>query len=528
MGRNRVVLVLVLLAGIALPLALPAAARGHPRTGEWPRAAALAFTTLQLVCGAVLLAVPAGTAAALALERGGVPGARLLRGVVVVGLFVPLSVYAAGWQAALGVVGLPDVGGWRPWREGLLPAIGIHAAAGLPWVVWFVGLALRTTDPALEDDAALTGGPAAVVRWVLWQRARAAALLAGCWVAVQCLTEVVVTDVAMVRTFAEEVYVRLVGDPAGVPAAVGVGLPVWAASAVLAVNVARRVLAAIPATDGIPLNRPLIVRNRAARLAATLVLWAGTFVLVGWPLAALAGRTGGAHTLVRVAAVHGPTLAGSLVWAAVAGVVAATLGLAACWAARQSRLMAGLVVAVAAAAWVTPAPLLGLGLKRAIDLLLAGEEAVLAALGLDPEFPPLRSLLYDQPSPAPAVWALVVRYFPVAVAVIWPAVRAIPQAHLDAAALDGGRAAARRAVVWPATWAAVARAAAAAAALGVGEVVATKLVEPPGRQSFAQELFNAMHYGADATVAAMALFQLAATTAAAALLLAVARPRRVE
>ncbi|HJZ53821.1 MAG TPA: hypothetical protein VKE74_02625, partial [Gemmataceae bacterium] len=239
MSPGRGLLFVVLVGLVVVPLAVPVAGLArHP--GGWSalteanRFAALAAHSFALAVGAVLLAVPAGTLGAVLLERGVVPGAGFLRALVAVGLFVPLPVYAAGWQAA-GAAGLPDAGGWRPWREGLLPAVWVHAAAGLPWVIWIVSLALRTADPRLEDDAMLAGGPRAVLWWVLWPRVRAAAVAAGCWVVVQALTEVTVTDLMMVRTFAEEVYFQLVGNPAGVSAAVAVTLPVWLVSAAVAV-----------------------------------------------------------------------------------------------------------------------------------------------------------------------------------------------------------------------------------------------------------------------------------------------------
>src|SRR5207237_8784187 len=117
---------------------------------------------------------------------------------------------------------------------GLLPAVWVHGVAGVPWVAAFVAVGLRTTDPRLEEDARLAGGTRAVVRGVLWPRVRAFALVGGCWVAVQVLTESVVTDVLMVRTFAEEVYFQLVGNPAGVSAAVAVALPAWVGPAATA------------------------------------------------------------------------------------------------------------------------------------------------------------------------------------------------------------------------------------------------------------------------------------------------------
>jgi ABC-type spermidine/putrescine transport system permease subunit II len=48
----------------------------------------------------------------------------------------------------------------------------------------------------------------------------------------------------------------------------------------------------------------------------------------------------------------------------------------------------------------------------------------------------------------------------------------------------------------------------AVAALALGELAASKLVQVPGRLTFAQELFNQMHYGATATTAALAIVQL--------------------
>jgi len=530
MTRGRALTVVALAVVVAAPLALPAAELAARPSGllalaEPRRLTSLFLNSLTLAAGAVLLAVPAGVAAAVLLERVRVPAAGLVRAAAAVGLFVPLPVYAAAWQAALGGggwlgAGLPDAGGWRPWREGLRPAVWVHAAAGLPWVVWVVALGLRTAARRLEEDALLAGGRRAVVRWVLWPRVAASAAAAACWVAVQASTETTVTDVMMVRTFAEEVYFQLVAAPDAVPAAVAVTLPVWAVSAAVAVWLVRRAARAAPVIHAdIPTARPLW-DGWPARAAAAVVLWGGLLVLVGIPVAALVAKANVGGDLFgqlgRVARAHGATLADSVLWSAVAGLAAAGLALVACYHACGSRRFAGFLLVLTAIAWVTPTPLVGIGLKNAIDALLAVEDAVLSRLGLNPAFPPLRSALYDQPSPLPAVWAAVVRFFPVAVAVVWPAVRRLPRELLETAALDGGPRAVWRVVVWPSCRGAFARAAVVVGALSLGEVVAGKLVQPPGRQSFAQELFNAMHYGADATVAAMSLMQVAAVATACA------------
>lgn len=527
--RDRV-LTIALAAGIAGPLLLPAADLvRHPSGGsawnEAGRLATLVGNSCGLVAGAVLLSVPLGVATAAFLERSRIPGAGLLRPLVTLGLFIPLPVYAAAWQSGLGIVLRPDLGGWRPWRQGLLPAIGVHAVAGFPWVIWIVSHGLRTADPRLEEDALLAGGRWAVWRGVLWPRVRLAAAVAACGIAVQALTETTVTDVMMVRTFAEEIYFQLVGNPAGVSAAVAVTLPVWLLCAAGAIWVARRLALSTPPNPAEPgAAHSLRLGSRAAWLAG-VVLWLGAVVLVGLPLAGLVAKTGGVGQIVRVARVHGAALADSLLWSALAGIGAACLALAACRLARGSRRFAGFLLVLSATAWITPAPLIGLGLKEAIALLVSGEEAALAELNLTPEFPPLRSLLYDQPSPLPGVWAAVIRFFPIAVALLWPTVRSLPRDLLDAAKLDGGPRAEWRAVVWPRTRAALIRAAVAVAVLSLGEVVAGKLVQPPGRPSFVQELFNAMHYGADATVAAMSLLQIAVTAGLCAVFLIVPRAR---
>jgi ABC-type spermidine/putrescine transport system permease subunit II len=71
-------------------------------------------------------------------------------------------------------------------------------------------------------------------------------------------------------------------------------------------------------------------------------------------------------------------------------------------------------------------------------------------------------------------------------------------------------------VVWPAARGAFGLAAVAVMALAIGELAASKIVEVPGRKTFAQELFMQMHYGATATTAALALVQLALAVAVSA------------
>src|SRR5205823_1158971 len=122
------------------------------------------------------------------------------------------------------------------------------------------------------------------------------------------------------------------------------------------------------------------------------------------------------HYLRLAARAHAGLIAASLLVALGVGVVAAALGLVACWLARDSwgcRL--GLAVLVAAA-WATPGPVVGIGLKAAIERLVDAEQR---ATGPGP----VRLLLYDGPSFVPVLWADLLRLFPFAVALVWPVVR---------------------------------------------------------------------------------------------------------
>ena len=130
----------------------------------------------------------------------------------------------------------------------------------------------------------------------------------------------------------------------------------------------------------------------------------------------------------------------------------------------------------------------------------------------------LRAWLYTGPSPVPAVWAGVARFFPVALAVCLPAARLVPGVRIEQARLDGlGAWGVLRRVAWPALGGPALAAALGVAALTLGEVSATRLVDPPGRAPFGLRLFAQMHYGAESAVAALALVQVAAAALVAAL-----------
>ncbi len=516
----------LLLGVLLVPLVGPVAAAFTAPTSafaEWDRLAQLAFNSIALAAIACLVAVPAGAFAAFVLERLRFWGSGLARCLVVAAVFVPLPVTAVAWQVVLGVWS-PLASGevaWRPWTQGLLPAGVVHGAAGWPWVVVIVSEALRRTDPRLEEEALVSGGPAALFRRVLWPRILLGSLAGAAWVSLQTLTEIAVTDAMMVRTFAEEVYTQLVGASDGVGATLAVTAPPWLLTLAVALLVARRSVARLaePTTESGPAPaaawpawcRGVGVAGLTIMLAAFVVLpvvalaWTagGGAGPGGWSLGAFAGACD------KVARTDGRVLASSWAEGGAVGVIAVSLALVAAWSATRSKLMLAGVVGVGVILAVTPGPVVGLGLKQAIGVLVEIEAAAFDRLGVGPDFPPVRSAFYDQPSPLPAVWVGVTRFFPLALVVVMPALFAVPRELREAARLDGLTAWEDwRRVGWPAARSAAFVAVVAVTALSLGEVSASKLVNPPSRGAFVLRLFDQMHYGAETTVAALALMPL--------------------
>jgi ABC-type Fe3+ transport system permease subunit len=158
-----------------------------------------------------------------------------------------------------------------------------------------------------------------------------------------------------------------------------------------------------------------------------------------------------------------------------------------------------------ALAWVLPAPIIGIGLNKMIQLLCDTTNSR-----------PVAVALYYGPSPLPVLWAYLLRFFPFVVALLWPVVRLLPAELHDSAVVDGAGAGQRFwHVVLPLTWVAGARAGLAAAILCLGELSASKLVETPGSYTFAHEIFTQMHYGVGNNLAALCLLLLIAVTVAA-------------
>jgi iron(III) transport system permease protein len=488
--------------------------------------------------------LPAGVTAAVLLYRTDLPGRGAFRLLALLTLFVPLPLFASGWQAVLGSGGwlpLPlwnaarpsesafTSGGssWTPWGQGVGSAVWIHAMAGLPWVILLCGVGLRSVERSLEEDA-LTAAPAwRVLLRVSLPRAGASVAAAALWVALQAATEITVTDVMQVRTFAEEVYTQLAGPEAvlggdALGRAVAAALPSVMLFMAFLLLLAGRWQRNQPA--GLTEQGPtLIFRLGRWRWALAVVFGTLTIAFAAVPVGSLlwrAGLTGSPpdwsarvvwEHLDLVRRSRPGLLRDSILLALGVGLACAGMALVACWTALGTRRYLLALLALLAAAWSLPGPVIGLGLKKTIAFLLDATDSGL-----------LRKALWDGPSPLPLAWVDVIRFLPCAVALVWPVMRLLPADLRDAARVDGARPAQElRHIAAP--WSALAcvRAALAVAVLSLGEVSAGKLVSTPGMPSFAETVFTQMHYGITNDLAARCLWLLA-TVLAGGLLVAVA------
>jgi iron(III) transport system permease protein len=542
MTRWRVAVLLVLLFLIGVPAALPFVellghAQGWRAWAEAERLASLAANTVSLVGGTLALALPAGIVGAILLYRTDLPFRRCLRFLTLLTLFIPLPLFTSAWQAALGAGGwlplsfwntpsaltpgtIPAQAVWKPWAEGLAAAVWIHAVASLPWVIVLVGQGLCWVEREVEEDALTVVGPWRMVRLVTLPRSRAAVLAAALWVTLLTVTEITVTDMMQVRTFAEEVYTQLVlGDDNALARAEAVSLPVIVLCWACVLWTIRRWEKTLPPLD--VLNAPpLLIHLGRWRWACLLGALATVALLAGIPILSLVWKAGLAGSppvwSARVVGIHLATvfrvrsglLVQSLLLAVLAGGLGAALALIVCWLAVASRWFRFTVLGLMAIAWAISGPIVGLGLKatiaRIVDLVPSHMLAV---------------ALYYGPSPLPAVWADVIRFFPCAVAIVWVVMRIMPTELRDAARVDGALPGQEfRHIVLPLLLPAGLCAGMAVAILSLGELGASKLVDTPGSQTFSHVVFTQMHYGVTNDLAALCLWLLLLVVAGVSLL----------
>jgi len=469
----------------------------------------LAVETVRLVLATGAMALPVGLSLAVVLFRTDAWGRRGLLGVLAAAAFVPMPLHATAWLGAFGNAGRAQAIGAGPVLIGWPGAAFVHAAAALPWVVLLAGIGFRAVEPELEEAALLDmPGPRVVLRVTL-RRGLGAVAAAALAVAVLTAGDMTVTDLLQVRTYAEEAYLQYnLGNGPG--AAAAVALPPLVVLGGLVALGARGLLAADPVRIASAAARARVWRLGAWRVPVGVAALAVVGNGVALPLYSLvwrAGRVGGLAAMGRPPRWSLSGLLGTLrfAWGEASGPLAQSAAVAAAgasaavvlawclaWAGRRPGAWRVVTAGSLALSLAVPGPVAGMGLVFAYR-----------------SFPPV----YD-------TWlilalAAVLRTFPYALLVVWPAVRSIPPAFLDAAAADGlGPAGRALRVGLPLTRGAVVAAWGVAFALALGELPATNLVAPPGLTPLSVVIWGLLHTGVESHLAGVVLVMLAAVTAA--------------
>jgi iron(III) transport system permease protein len=502
-----------------------------------PRVARLWLNTAWLAGGAILVALPLGTAAAVAILKTDVPGRGPAAILLAAMLFVPLYLVTGAWDAGFGIQGWHTLAmnphlASEPWLAGWRAAIWVHGLAAVPWVALIVGAGLRAVEAELEEDALTCTSPAHVLWHVTLPRASAAIMMAALWVAIVASVEISVTDFFQVRTFAEEVYTQsalgtfdVSGEPgAGSSEQAAIdGSPLLGASglflglvlstllALIAIVAAGRLFAYL--ADA--MHRPTwIWRLHRGRRPAAIALWSILFLVAAVPLANLLYKAGVLVTTTDAGRVRSWSVAkvgerivaapqefaGELLLSGTIGANAATaalaIGLPLAWSMRLARRTPWLRLTALALCLTIPGPLLGVALIR---LLNRPPDSPLAFL----------ELAYDSNI---APWLVqTIRALPIVTLILWSALATIPQVMLDAATMDGAGWWGRLVrIALPQRWPAAAAAWLIGLAIAVGELAATVLVIPPQPYTaISVRVFQLLHYGVDDRVAAICLVMVA-------------------
>jgi iron(III) transport system permease protein len=479
----------------------------------------LAVQTLNLVVLTEVLVLPLGLCLAFLLFRTRVPGRVLATALVLLGLFIPLPLQAVCWLGAFGNQGRQQALGTAPWLVGILGASVVHAIAALPWVVLLAGLSLRTVEPELEEVALLEMSVWRVLFMVTLRRALGGIAAAALAVAILTATDMTVTDLIPLRTYAEEAYTlaqqgadlaELAWRATAPPLFILGGLTLGIGYMLAKLEPGRLALLASPgrhwrlgawrwpigvcvwlcvsALFALPLYGLIW---RAGRVGPGLVAGAGA----RWSLAGLLG------TLRAAWADLGPsrltptgdffrfelgTLGNSIVWASSGAALAALVAWGLCWSARQSWFWRFVTLFVVALGLATPAPIVGLALKLAY----------------------VRFRFLTE-TPGLLVIAYAARTLPFAVVVLWPAVRMVPQSWLETSALAGlGPVGQAWHVALPTTWPSLLVAGLLAFSVALGELPAAYFVYAPGFEPLSISVWSLLHMGVESRLAGITLWLL--------------------
>jgi ABC-type Fe3+ transport system permease subunit len=475
---------------------------------ETQRIFGLARTSLEYVALVWLFCGPIGLGLAWILFRTDLLGRKFFLYCFLLGLFIPLPIYAIAWQGLLSETK-------SRWDQGMISAAWIQAMAALPWVVCLTGLAWKFVPRSIEEEALLFTSITQMILRISLHWVLLSFLMVLFHVGITAFGEIAITDLMLVRTFAEEVYTQFVAsDYLGLNRAVQVSLPPCVIISLGLMVYIRYWNQTVLNRVGQSMGNPVYSCGRFQYLAFGLTFFMILFFL-GLPLAKLIHLTGGGetprgfsiegffHEMVRIIRLHFDRFLASLMTSLLVGLLTTFFALGVCLAINSHRGLQMVIFLSCAFLWSLPSPILGVGLKGAIEWGMDTEEFLFGTRG------PIRVFLYEIPTPLPTIYAQMLKVFPPILGYLYLVHRNRSiELTTEGKLLGLSRWAFFRHIDWPILKSPALLGLLLGTALSMSELSTSKLVQVPGQQTFVQIIFDQMHYGATSTVSGLALIPI--------------------
>jgi iron(III) transport system permease protein len=468
---------------------------------------ALLLNTLQLVAWVELGALPVAFVLAWLLTRTNLAARSSWQLAMGSLLFVPLYLHLCGWDAAFGVLGwftLSRTPRVEPLLSGFRAAVVVHTLYAIPWATWLMAALFQSGRREFEEQALLEGEASQVWRLVSLPQCTSGLLVAALVIFILTSGEMTVTNIYLVRTYAENVYSHFAGNgalEAVMPHLAGLLL----FSAALAWFTCGALLLA-PYLNFAP--EPYRWRLKTSRrfwFACTLSCVA---VLMLFPLLNLMNNAGTQAILTEglphrvwsfaklfeILALAPRKFAAefqaTLLIASAVSLVALSLGSGWAWCTRDRPRLTSVTWFLSALGLSLPGPVVGLSV---VQLMNQPQGAWCI-------------WLYDR-TIVPPVLALLTRGLPIAYLGSWWCWRTLDAETLAAAQLDGATAWQQfRYVAWPQGRRLLSMLGVMILALASGDLATSLLTLPPGISTLSQRMFGLIHSGVNDQVAGIAIW----------------------
>jgi iron(III) transport system permease protein len=452
----------------------------HFRLLGWSAALAAVVTAFSLAIGVPL---------AVALAKTDLPCRSALLAVHAFPMFLPPYLLALGWFYVFGRNGTFGSEAGSAILFGPIGAIAVMSIAFTPIATVLGYLGLRGVDPELEEAARLTARPRTVLSRITLPAVWPALALAAAVIFTLAFSELGVPMFLRVRTYPAAVLARLGGASYTPGEAAFLVLPLLLVAVVL-VQAERfftdqRSFAVL----GVQREHPEWITLGRGRIAVAAAAW--SVVLAG--LVPLAGLLVTASTvdLATLPRWMGDSLRNSVTTAAIAALVMGLVGVAIGHAVARNVRFARAIETLTVLTFVTPAPLLAVGLISVWNR--PGAQAVYTTSAI-------------------VVIGYVARYSVVAVRTMAAALAQVPTSMEDSAAMVGASYVTRmRRIVLPLSRRGLALAVLLAIVFCLRDLETAVMYYPAGREPLPVRIMTLEANGPEPVVAALALVHVLVT-----------------